>query len=109
MPDCGRTPSHPHHVRYAQSRGIGLKVSDEFTVPLCAIHHHHIHTTAKEREWWQQRNIDPLKVASELWQQSRERFPSTNETTLPEPHGSSADQSPKGGPAVDNLPHRMVR
>ena len=61
---CGRSPSHAHHVRYAQSRGLSLKVSDEFTVPLCAIHHHQIHTTGKEREWWQERNIDPLKVAS---------------------------------------------
>ena len=73
---CGRSPSHAHHVRYAQSRGLSLKVSDEFTVPLCAIHHHHIHTTGKEREWWQERNIDPLKIANALWQQSRERDPS---------------------------------
>ena len=70
---CGRSPSHAHHVRYAQSRGLSLKVSDEFTVPLCAIHHHNIHTTGKEREWWQERNIDPLEVANALWQQSRER------------------------------------
>ena len=48
-------------------------MSDEFTVPLCAIHHHKIHTTGKEREWWQERNIDPLKVANALWQQSHER------------------------------------
>jgi hypothetical protein len=34
---CGRTPSHAHHVRYAQPRGLGLKVSDEFTVPLCGL------------------------------------------------------------------------
>ena len=60
---CGRSPSHAHHVRYAQSRGLSLKVSDEFTVPLCAIHHHNIHTTGKEREWWQERNIDPLEIA----------------------------------------------
>ena len=44
---CGRLPSHAHHIRYAQSRGLSLKVSDEFTVPLCAIHHQHIHTTGK--------------------------------------------------------------
>jgi hypothetical protein len=56
---CGRTPSHAHHIRYAQSRGLSLKVSDEFTVPLCAIHHHHIHPTGNERSWWQERNIDP--------------------------------------------------
>ena len=42
---CGRSPSHAHHVRYAQSKGLSLKVSDEFTVPLCAIHHRNIHTT----------------------------------------------------------------
>ena len=29
---CGRLPSHAHHIRYAQSKGLGLKVSDEFTV-----------------------------------------------------------------------------
>ena len=49
-------------------------MSDEFTVPLCAIHHHHIHTTGNEREWWEERKTDPLTVASRLWQQSRERF-----------------------------------
>jgi Rad52/22 family double-strand break repair protein len=72
---CGRSPSHAHHVRYAQSRGLSLKVSDEFTVPLCAIHHDNIHTTGKEQEWWHERNIDPLKVANALWRQSRERYP----------------------------------
>ena len=29
---CGRSPSHAHHLRYAQSKGLSLKVSDEFTV-----------------------------------------------------------------------------
>jgi DNA recombination protein Rad52 len=81
---CGRSPSHAHHVRYAQSRGLSLKVSDEFTVPLCAIHHHHIHTTGKEREWWQERNIDPLKIAGSLWQQSRERYPTARQAGLAE-------------------------
>jgi hypothetical protein len=32
---CGRQPSDAHHLRFAQSRGLSLKVSDEFTVPLC--------------------------------------------------------------------------
>jgi hypothetical protein len=79
---CGRSPSHAHHVRYAQSKGLSLKVSDEFTVPLCAIHHHHIHTTGKEREWWQKRNIDPLIVANRLWREGRERYPAASEGQL---------------------------
>jgi len=68
---CGRAPSHAHHVRFAQARGLGLKVSDEFTVPLCAIHHHENHTTGDERRWWEKHKIDPLKVASALWRQGR--------------------------------------
>jgi hypothetical protein len=65
---CGRTPSHAHHVRFAQSRGLGLKVSDEFTVPLCAIHHSQNHQTGNEKQWWEDRKLDPLAVAQELWQ-----------------------------------------
>ena len=64
---CGRTPAHAHHVRYAQPRGLSLKVSDEFTVPLCAIHHSENHTTGDERRWWREHKIDPLVVAQELW------------------------------------------
>jgi DNA recombination protein Rad52 len=56
---CGRAPSHAHHVRYAQSRGLGLKVSDEFTVPLCVIHHGEIHSTGNERQWWEQHKLIP--------------------------------------------------
>jgi hypothetical protein len=70
---CGRMPSHAHHVRYAQARGLNLKVSDEFTVPLCAIHHHQIHTTGNEQEWWQERSIDPLQVACAIWQKRHEQ------------------------------------
>ena len=70
---CGRSPSHAHHVRYAQSKGLSLKVSDEFTVPLCVIHHNGNHTTGNERGWWLEQNIDPLEVAAALWDQSRKR------------------------------------
>ena len=77
---CGRRPSHAHHVRYAQPRGLGLKVSDEFTVPLCATHHHHIHHTTREREWWQEQNIDPLKIARNLWEESLAHAPSEPST-----------------------------
>jgi len=57
-------------VRYAQPRGLGLKVSDEFTVPLCAIHHTENHATGDERRWWQAHKIDPLPIAERLWRRS---------------------------------------
>ena len=98
---CGRSPSHAHHVRYAQSKGLSLKVSDEFTVPLCAIHHHHIHTTGNEREWWQERNIDPLIVANRLWRQSSRRYPAVHEANLPEVREDGADSPAQGARASD--------
>ena len=73
---CGRAPSHAHHVRFAQSKGLGLKVSDEFTVPLCATHHAENHNTGNERLWWQERKLDPLAEAERLWQQSKGGQPS---------------------------------
>ena len=79
---CGRVPSHAHHVRYAQSKGLSLKVSDEFTVPLCAIHHHLLHTTGKEHEWWQEHKIDPLPVAERLWRESRATTTPSNPTSV---------------------------
>jgi DNA recombination protein Rad52 len=82
---CGRSPSHAHHVRYAQRRGLGIKVSDEFTVPLCAIHHRQLHNTTKEREWWQQRKIDPLMVAGTLWRESQRRSPDSAQAADKEP------------------------
>lgn len=72
---CGRKPSHAHHVRFAQPKGLALKVSDEFTVPLCAIHHTENHATGDERGWWEQHKIDPLEVAHTLWKDGRMPIP----------------------------------
>lgn len=68
---CGREPSDPHHLRFAQVRGLGLKVSDEFTVPLCRAHHREVHRTSNEVSWWKKYGLDPLAVASALWAQTR--------------------------------------
>ena len=64
---CGRSPSQAHHLRFAQPRAMGRKVSDEFTVPLCAAHHHELHMRGNELEWWKDKQIEPLSTAEELW------------------------------------------
>ena len=64
---CGRIPSDPHHLRFAQSRALGRKVSDEFTVPLCRGHHREVHRCGDERAWWQKVGINPSKAARTLW------------------------------------------
>jgi hypothetical protein len=68
---CGRQPSDPHHLRFAQRRALGRKVSDEFTVPLCRIHHRELHRKGDEAAWWSSLNIDPMPVALSFWQHSR--------------------------------------
>jgi DNA recombination protein Rad52 len=68
---CGRQPTDPHHLRFAQPRAIGLKVSDEFTVPLCRGHHRQVHQAGNEEAWWSQRNINALMIAKDLWAQTR--------------------------------------
>jgi hypothetical protein len=68
---CGRVPSDPHHLTFTQPRALGRRVSDEFTVPVCRVHHRDLHRSGDEVAWWRRLNIDPLPVALKLWQQSR--------------------------------------
>src|SRR5262249_55644642 len=49
---CGRTPSDPHHLRFVQPYALGRRVSDEFTVPLCRVHHRELHRQGDEAAWW---------------------------------------------------------
>jgi Rad52/22 family double-strand break repair protein len=74
---CGRQPTDPHHLRFAQARAIGLKVSDEFTVPLCRGHHRELHQTGNEPAWWEKLNIKPLEVAKGLWEQTHPKSAAT--------------------------------
>ena len=68
---CGRSPEHAHHIRFAQPRAMGRKVSDEWTVPLCATHHRSLHSVGDEENWWKECQVDPIIHAELLW---RERW-----------------------------------
>jgi hypothetical protein len=68
---CGRQPSDPHHLKFAQPRAMGRKVSDEFVVPLCRTHHREVHRAGSELEWWRGIRLDPLPIAEGLWSQSQ--------------------------------------
>ena len=70
---CGRSPADAHHLRFTQPRAMGLKVSDEFTVPLCRVHHRDVHSHGDEVAWWERRAIDPLATSRTLWV-STQRF-----------------------------------
>jgi hypothetical protein len=64
---CGRRPTDPHHLRFAQQRALGRKVSDEFTVPLCRGHHREAHRCGDEATWWKSLGVDPTVAARALW------------------------------------------
>jgi ERF superfamily len=68
---CGRTPTEAHHIRFAQPRALGRKVSDEYAVPVCRLHHRDLHCYGDEASWWAGVGIDPLPIALELWRRSR--------------------------------------
>ena len=67
---CGRQPSDPHHLRFAQPRALGMKVSDEFTVPLCRDHHRQLHQAGNEIAWWHDLDINALAIAKGLWEET---------------------------------------
>ena len=68
---CGRSPADAHHLRFAQLRAMGRKVSDEFTVPLCRTHHRDNHRFGDEVAWWERRAIDPVATSRMLWISTR--------------------------------------
>ena len=81
---CGRTPTDPHHLRFAQPRALGRKVSDEYTVPVCRTHHRELHRYGDEVSWWAGVNVDPVPIALELWQRTRPgRFAESNGGATP--------------------------
>jgi hypothetical protein len=88
---CGRQPTDPHHLRFAQSRALGRKVGDEFVVPLCRGHHREVHRHGDEAAWWQKAVIDPTAAARALWLE-----------THPLPTGASPTANPADQAKVRN-------
>jgi hypothetical protein len=107
---CGRQPCEAHHLRFSQPRALGRRVSDEFTVPLCRVHHRELHRQGDERAWWNKANIDPIPIALRFWQETRGVLPAGG--TNHKPQDSKADVSieePSGTGAASNgnLPSRL--
>jgi hypothetical protein len=90
---CGRVPSDPHHLTFTQPRALGRRVSDEFIVPVCRVHHRELHRSGNEAAWWQRLSIDPVPVALRLWQQTRSDDPISPETRF-EPKASTQGEAP---------------
>jgi hypothetical protein len=101
---CGRVPSDPHHLTFTQPRALGSRVSDEFTVPICRVHHRELHRAGDEAAWWRRLNIDPLPVALRLWQQTRGVL-SDASTKIPD---AFAHDHARTGARKDSHPERAL-
>ena len=62
---CGTPPPvHAHHITYAEPSGMGRKVGDNWTVPLCGGCHHRLHNDPLgEKLFWADNGIDPMDEA----------------------------------------------
>src|SRR5262249_56138256 len=67
---CKASPCDAHHLKIAQPRSLGRKVSDEFTVPLCRKHHQDLHRHGNEANWWANMQVVPMPIARALWETS---------------------------------------
>jgi hypothetical protein len=90
---CGRRPSDAHHLRFAQHRALGRKVSDEFIVPLCRGHHREVHRSGDEASWWSKAGIDPIGAARTLWTETHP-LRSVAEATHPDQSTASRAVTP---------------
>jgi hypothetical protein len=69
---------------------LGLKVSDEFTVPLCRDHHQQLHHVGNEVAWWHDLDIKALEIAKELWEESHARSTPIIDAKISQTDGGSS-------------------
>ncbi|MGA8613433.1 MAG: ERF family protein [Xanthobacteraceae bacterium] len=86
---CGRRPSDPHHLRFAQNRALGRKVSDEFVVPLCRGHHREVHRCGDEAAWWSKVGVNPMVAARTLWLETHRQLAAQDQAVIESPAGNS--------------------
>ena len=65
-------PNDPHHLRCMGGRGAGMKAEDCWTVPLTRMEHCACHLVGSKMEldWFRERGIDIVTLATELWDAS---------------------------------------
>jgi hypothetical protein len=71
---CDSPPqSDAHHITYSEQSGMGLKVGDQNTVPLCRKCHTELHVSGMSEElWWSLKGIDPIEHAERIYKDGQE-------------------------------------
>ncbi len=73
LPSCvsGNTMHiEAHHLRIAEERGVGMKATDRWAVPLTIMEHRQVHEfgSRREGEWFANRGVDCIDLANRLWE-----------------------------------------
>ena len=105
---CGRRPSDGHHLRFAQHRALGRKVSDEFTVPLCRGHHREVHRCGDEAAWWKKAGVDPNMAARALWLETHP-LPPVGIATSPADIGNAQNNAKRDRPVSRRGPNNKTK
>jgi hypothetical protein len=64
---CGKLPSDPHHLRsVGHPHGAAIKNGDDFTIPLCRVHHEELHIFGSEKLFLDLHGIDALSILAEI-------------------------------------------
>ena len=66
---CRGPSSDAHHLRHAGLRGMGMKVCDSKTIPLCRLCHGRVHQHGDEEKFWIIEGIDALQWANDSYSQ----------------------------------------
>ena len=71
LPSCisGLNPCEAHHLKIKQERGVGLRATDRWAVPLTHKEHMELERfgSRKEEEWFKSRNVRCYELANALW------------------------------------------
>jgi hypothetical protein len=103
---CGRSPSDAHHLKFAEQRAMGRKVSDRFTVPTCRLHHRELHRQGDERIWWEKQGIDPLPIAERLWKATHAADPAEAGLAGDADRFTNADRTHLANGSASPIPHQ---
>ena len=64
---CNGVPVVAHHLTHVNDKGgMGLKTGDDYTLPLCWLHHQTLHSIG-ERKFWKQWGIEAEEEAAKVW------------------------------------------
>ena len=73
LPSCllgSDPPNDPHHLRIKAERGMGMRATDRWAIPLSRYEHNLCHCIGSKHEeaWFRSKGVNAIRLANELWE-----------------------------------------